>query len=198
MPGTRKDMDIAKLALRGTIGSLFVGHGTQKLFGWFGGHGVEGTGGFFETLGLRPGKRHAVAAGLSEAGGGALLALGAATPLAAAALTGTMVTAIRKVHAGQGPWVSEGGWEYNAVLIAAVIALVETGPGAPSVDRALFPNWHGRGWALAALAAGTAGSFLNDRLSAPAPEDTASAGDPDVTAAAAEQARFAQEQEIGS
>jgi putative oxidoreductase len=196
VPGTRKDMDIAKLALRGTIGSLFVGHGTQKLFGWFGGHGPTGTGGFFESLGLRPGKRHAIAAGVSEAGGGALLALGAATPLAAAAVTGTMVTAIRKVHASNGPWVSEGGWEYNAVLIAAVAALVETGPGSPSVDRTLFPNWHGKGWALAAIAAGTAGSFLNDRLSAsPPPEDTASAGDPEVTAAAAEQARFATEQE---
>jgi putative oxidoreductase len=199
VPGTRESMDIAKLALRGMIGSLFVGHGTQKLFGWFGGHGPEATGGFFEGLGLRPGKRHAIAAGVSEAGGGALLALGAATPLAAAAITGTMVTAIRKVHAPKGPWVTEGGWEYNAVLIAAVAALVETGPGSPSVDHALFPNWHGKGWALAAVAAGTAGSFLNDRLSAPAPpEDTASAGDPDVTAAAAEQARFAKEQDAAA
>jgi putative oxidoreductase len=188
-------MDIAKLALRGTIGSLFVGHGTQKLFGWFGGHGPDATGGFFEGLGMRPGKRHAIAAGTAEAGGGALLVLGAATPLAAATVGGTMVTAIRKVHAAKGPWVSEGGWEYNAVLIAALAALVETGPGSPSVDRALFPNWHGKGWAIASIAAATAGSFLIDRLSAPAPEDTASAGDPEVTAAAAEQARFAKEQE---
>jgi putative oxidoreductase len=185
-------MDIAKLALRGIIGSLFVGHGTQKLFGWFGGHGPEGTGGFFESLGLRPGKRHAIAAGAAEAGGGALLVLGAATPFAAAALTGTMATAIRKVHAPKGPWVTEGGWEYNAVLIAAVAALAESGPGRP----ALTPNWHGKGWALAAVTAGVAGSFLNDRLSAPTPpEDTASAGDPEVTAAAAEQARFAHEQD---
>lgn len=184
-------MDIAKLALRGIIGSLFVGHGTQKLFGWFGGHGPEGTGGFFESLGLRPGKRHAIAAGAAEAGGGALLVLGAATPVATAALTGSMVTAIRKVHAPKGPWVTEGGWEYNAVLIAAVAALAESGPGRPS----LSPGWHGKGWALAAVAAGVAGSFLNDRLSAAAPaQDTASAGDPDVTAAAAEQARFAHEQ----
>lgn len=183
-------MDIAKLALRGTIGSLFVGHGTQKLFGWFGGHGPEGTGGFFESLGLRPGKRHAVAAGAAEAGGGALLILGAATPVAVAALTGTMATAIRKVHGPKGPWVTDGGWEYNAVLIAAIAVLAESGPGSPSVH----PNWHGKGWALAAVAAGVAASFLNDQLSAPAPEDTASAGDPDVTAAAAEQARFAKEQ----
>src|SRR3954452_10661158 len=110
-------VNLGKLALRGVVGPLFVGHGTQKLFGWFGGHGVEGTGGFFENqLGLSPGKRHATAAGLSEAAGGALLTAGAFTPVAAAAITGTMVTAIRKAHAQNGPWVSEGGYEYNAVL----------------------------------------------------------------------------------
>jgi putative oxidoreductase len=188
-------MDIGKLALRTVVGTLFVGHGTQKLFGWFGGHGPDATGGFFEGLGLRPGKRHAIAAGAAEAGGGALLALGAATPLAATAVASTMITAIRKVHAPQGPWVTDNGWEYNAVLVAAMAALAESGPGSPSVDAALFPSWHGRRWAVATLAAATAGSFLIDRLSAPAPEDTASAGDPDVTAAAAEQARFAQEQD---
>src|SRR3954452_10036453 len=182
------------LALRATIGALFIGHGTQKLFGWFGGHGLENTGAFFESkLGLRPGRRHATLAGAAEAGGGALLALGAATPLAATAVASTMVTAIRKVHAPKGPWVSEGGWEYNAVLITAMAVLAESGPGSPSVDALLFPSWHGRRWALATLAAATAGSYLIDHLSEPAPEDTASAGDPDVTAAAAEQARLAQE-----
>ena len=188
-------MDIAKLALRAVVGSLFVGHGTQKLFGWFGGHGPDATGQFFENLGLRPGKRHAIAAGAAEAGGGALLVLGAATPLAATTVASTMVTAIRKVHAPKGPWATEGGWEYNAVLIAAMAVLAEAGPGSPSVDAKLFPNWHGRRWALATLAAATAGSYLVDHLSEPAPEDTASAGDPDVTAAAAEQARIAHEQE---
>src|SRR5512132_4091860 len=77
----RKHMNLGKLALRGVVGPLFVGHGTQKLFGWFGGHGLEGTAGFFEQgIGLRPGKRHATAAGLSEAVGGALVTLGAFTP----------------------------------------------------------------------------------------------------------------------
>lgn len=187
-------MDIGKLALRGLVGGLFIGHGTQKLFGWFGGHGPDGTGQFFEGLGLRPGKRHAIAAGAAEAGGGALLALGAATPLAATTVASTMVTAIRKVHAPKGPWVTEGGWEYNAVLIAAMATLAESGPGSPSVDSAVFPKWHGRRWALATIAGAVAGSYLIDALSEPAPEDTASAGDPDVTAAAAEQARFAKEQ----
>ena len=91
-------MDIGRLFLRGVVGPLFVGHGTQKLFGWFGGHGLDGTGGFFESLGLRPGKRHATAAGAAEAAGGVLLTLGALTPLAAAMISGTMITAIRKVH----------------------------------------------------------------------------------------------------
>src|SRR3954447_22536268 len=154
-------MNLGKLALRGVVGPLFVGHGTQKLFGWFGGHGLEGTAGFFEQgIGLRPGKRHATAAGVSEALGGALLTLGAFTPAAAGMVIGTMTTATRKVHAPKGPWVTEGGYEYNAVIIAAMVALAESGPGTPSVDAALFPRMKGTGWALLALAAGAAGSYL--------------------------------------
>src|SRR4051795_12077822 len=131
-------MSLGKLALRTTLGPLFVGHGTQKLFGWFGGHGLEGTAGFFEgKLGLKPGKRHAAAAGASEAIGGALLALGALTPVAAGLITGTMITAIRKVHLDKGPWVTNGGYEYNLTLIAAMLALTEAGPGRPSVDAAV-------------------------------------------------------------
>jgi putative oxidoreductase len=164
-------MSIGTVALRGVVGPLFVGHGTQKLFGWFGGHGLEGTGGFFESLGLRPGKRHATAAGVSEALGGALLTVGAATPLAATMVSGTMVTAIRKVHAPNGPWVTDNGFEYNAVLIAAMAVLVDRGPGSPSVDSRLFPNWRGPFWTVAMLAAATAGSFLIDALSEPAPAE---------------------------
>jgi putative oxidoreductase len=164
-------MNLGKLALRGVVGPLFVGHGTQKLFGWFGGHGLEGTAGFFESgLGLRPGKRHATAAGLAEALGGALVTLGAATPVAASMIIGAMTTAIRKVHASKGPWVTEGGFEYNAVLIAAMVALAEAGPGTPSVDTALFPKMKGTGWALLALAAGVAGSYLaTEHFNEPAP-----------------------------
>ncbi len=165
-------MDIGRLILRGVVGPLFFGHGTQKLFGWFGGHGIEGTSGFFEQLGLRPGKRHATAAGWSEAAGGALLTLGALTPAAQAMITGTMVTAIRKVHAQNGPWVTANGYEYNLTLIALSAALTETGPGRPSVDSALFGDGlKGKGWALAALAAGVAGSYLvTERLVEPGPE----------------------------
>jgi putative oxidoreductase len=157
-------MKLWRVILRVLVGGLFVGHGTQKLFGWFGGHGVEGTAGFFESLGLKPGKRNAIAAGAAEAGGGALLAAGLATPLAGAAINGTMVTAIRHVHAAKGPWSTEGGWEYNAVLLAAVFAIVEAGPGPVSLDHAFGTERSGLGWALASLGAGAAGSLALSEL----------------------------------
>src|SRR3954463_10842877 len=103
-------MKLGRTLVRLLIGGLFVGHGTQKLFGWFGGHGPDGTGQFMESLGLRPGKRNALAAGGAEAGGGLLVAAGFLTPLASTALIGTMVTAIRHVHAKNGPWSTDGGW----------------------------------------------------------------------------------------
>ena len=184
-------MNLGKLAIRGVVGPLFIGHGTQKLFGWFGGHGLEGTAGFFEQgLGLRPGKRHATAAGLAEALGGALFTLGALTPLAASMIIGTMTTAIRKVHAPKGPWATEGGYEYNAVLIATMFAIAERGPGRPSVDAAMFPRLKGTGWALLALAAGVAGSYAaTEYFSEPAPpEPAAEAPAPD------EEPRFTREQ----
>jgi putative oxidoreductase len=153
-------MGLGTIAVRGTLGPLFVGHGTQKLFGWFDGHGLEATAGGFESMGLRPGKRHAIAAGASEALGGALLTIGAFTPLAAGLITGTMVTAIRKVHAPNGPWVTSGGWEYNALIIATMAAIAEHGPGKPSVDAASFPRFKGPAWAVLAIGAGVAGSYL--------------------------------------
>jgi len=184
-------MDIGRTALRLVIGPLFVGHGTQKLFGWFGGHGLDGTAGFFEgKLGLKPGKRHATAAGASEAIGGALLTIGALTPVAAGLITGTMITAIRKVHAPNGPWVTQGGYEYNAVLIAAVLALTADGPGRPSVDAAAFPRLKGDALALATFAgAAAASAYLTADRSEPAVEVVP--GDESVTAPRHE--RFARE-----
>jgi putative oxidoreductase len=165
-------MKLGRLILRLVVGGYFVGHGTQKLFGWFGGYGPDATGQFFEGLGLRPGKRHAIAAGAAEAGGGALLVLGAATPIAASVLTATMITAILRVHLKNGPWVTNQGYEYNLVLIAAVLSLAETGPGSPSVDSALGRDTYGPGWAALALllgALGAAGAHLAAEA-APAPE----------------------------
>jgi putative oxidoreductase len=163
-------MKLGLAVLRWIVGGLFFGHGTQKLFGWFGGHGPEGTGKFFESLGLRPGRRHATAAGATEAGGGALLALGLFTPAAAAGLIGTMFTAIRKVHGPKGPWVTDGGYEYNLVLIAAVLALADVGPGDWSLDHALGTEVKGPLVALLALAGGIGGAFALTELGASEPE----------------------------
>lgn len=147
-------MSVGRFGARVLIGALFVGHGTQKLFGWFGGPGRAGTEGMMESLQMRPAKLHALAAGVTETVGGSLLALGLATPLASAALTGVMTTAIAKVHLPNGPWAANGGWEYNAVLIGAVTALAETGPGDLSLDHALGIERTGPGWAAASLALG--------------------------------------------
>jgi putative oxidoreductase len=185
-------MRFGALLIRAVVGPLFIGHGTQKLFGWFGGHGIEGTGGFFENLGLRPGKRHAIAGGTAEALGGLLITLGAATPVAATMVSSTMVTAIRKVHLSKGPWVTNGGFEYNVVLIAAMTALVETGPGPLSIDEKLLPEAHGPRWAALSLASAVVGSFLATappiNQSEEAPEthgDPAANGSGDVETAAA-------------
>lgn len=162
-------MKVGLAALRIAVGSLFVGHGMQKLGGWFGGGGLDTTGEAFESMGLRPGKAHAAAAGASETVGGALLAAGLFTPLAASLISGTMVTAIRKVHAANGPWASRGGYEYNLVLIAIVFAVTDVGPGEWSLDEALGKRRSGLGWALAQLGAGLIGSTVAITIGARAP-----------------------------
>jgi putative oxidoreductase len=182
-------MKLFRFLIRLVVGGYFIGHGTQKLFGWFGGHGLEGTGQFFEALGLRPGKRHATAAGLAEAGGGALIVLGAATPVASSVLIGTMLTAINRVHLKNGPFVSDGGYEYNVVLIAALLALVEAGPGMPSIDEALGSQTHGTKWALVSLIMGALGAAGAHAVAeaAPAPQAAAAAEQvPAQTASTAE------------
>ena len=149
---------IGRLLARGAIGALMFGHGAQKLFGWFGGHGPEGTGQFFEQVGFRPGRKHALAAGAAEAGGGALIAAGLATPVAAASVIGVMFGAIGSVHWKNGAWSSDGGFEYNAVIIAALVALTEVGPGPLSLDAVLGIERKGTRWGFGALAAGAAGA----------------------------------------
>ena len=162
--------------LRVLIGGLFVGHGTQKLFGWFGGYGPDGTGQFFESIGIRPGRRNAMVAGASEAGGGALLALGLFTPLAGALITGVMAQAIRSLKMDKGPFAQDGGWELEAVLAAAALTFAEIGPGPVSLDHALGIEHSGPGWALLALAAGIAGpTVLVEAGEAPPAETSAAA-----------------------
>jgi putative oxidoreductase len=153
-------MQIGRLIARTVIGGLFVGHGTQKWFGWFDGPGLERASATMDSLGLRPGRRNAVAASASEAIGGTMLIAGALTPLAATTLIATMITAIRTVHLKNGPWATNGGYEFNLALIAGLLALVDGGPGELSVDRRLGIHDTGARWALAALLAGTAGSTI--------------------------------------
>jgi putative oxidoreductase len=151
-------MNVARFAGRVLVGGLFMGHGLQKLKGWFGGPGLEGTEGMMEQLDMNPPRRNALAAGITETAGGALLAAGLATPLSSAALVGTMITAIRKVHWSSGPWAASGGYEYNLVLIAALLALAEEGPGDLSLDALLGIEMKGVKWSLATLALGAAAS----------------------------------------
>jgi putative oxidoreductase len=149
---------LGKLALRVALGGYFFGHGMQKLAGWFGGGGPEGTGRFFEQAGLRPGRENALVAGAAEAGGGSLLALGLFTPAAVSMLTGVMTNAIRHVHRQNGLWVSDGGVEYPVVILGALAALADSGPGRFSLDEALGTHRRGPVVTTLAMGAGWAGA----------------------------------------
>jgi putative oxidoreductase len=144
--------------LRLFLGVLLFAHGTQKLFGWFGGYGLEGTGGFFEQVGHRPGRKMAALAGLSEAGGGALLVLGLLTPFAAAAIIGVMVVASVSVHGDKGLWATNGGYELPLTNAVIALALAFTGAGSFSFDNALGLGLSGWGWGLGAVALGLIGA----------------------------------------
>ncbi|CDN41767.1 Putative oxidoreductase MhqP [Paenibacillus sp. P22] len=129
--------DTGILILRVVAGLLFAAHGTQKLFGWFGGYGIKGTAGWLESLGAKPGVLMAVLAGLSELLGGLLLALGLWVWIAAALIIIPMLVAIAKVHGANGIWATSNGYEYNLVLIAIALAVAFTGAGAYSIDAIL-------------------------------------------------------------
>jgi putative oxidoreductase len=133
-------MTVGLLIIRVVLGLLLVGHGAQKLLGWFGGHGLSGTAAFFDSVGYRPGRRMAVLAGLAEVTGGALVALGLLTPLGAAIIIGTMFAA-SAVHTGNGLWFSDGGYEMPLVYAVSAIGLGFTGPGSVSLDSMLGLSW---------------------------------------------------------
>src|SRR5882724_1866869 len=122
-------MSIGILILRLAAGLTLAAHGTQKLFGWFGGYGLTGTGGFLEQLGFVPGRRNALVAGLAETGAGLLLALGLATPVAAAVALSVMVVAGVSAHAPKGFFAHNGGYEYTLLLGVAALSVAFTGPG---------------------------------------------------------------------
>ena len=123
-------MDVGLLLLRLAVGGVMAAHGAQKLFGWFGGYGLEGTSGWLESLGFRPGRIQAAIAGWSEFLGGLLLVLGLLTPLGAAAVIGVMIVAIGSVHWEKGFFNSAGGYEFNLLLAVVAAALAFTGAGS--------------------------------------------------------------------
>jgi putative oxidoreductase len=133
--------DIALLVLRLVLGGVFAAHGAQKLFGSFGGPGIEGTAGFHEQLGIKSAKPMAILAGLAEFVGGILVIAGFLTPLAALALIVVMIVAILKVHLENGFFAASGGYEFNLVLIAVAVALLLAGSGAYGIDAALGIFW---------------------------------------------------------
>jgi putative oxidoreductase len=153
-------MSIGLLILRLVVGLTLAAHGAQKLFGWFGGYGLAGTGQFLEQLGFRPGRIQAAQAGLAEVVGGLFLAAGFLTPVGAAAIVAVMLVASVSVHLKNGFFAPGGGYEYNLVLGAAAAALAFTGPGALSLDQAFGISWSGDAWGAAALAAGLIGGAV--------------------------------------
>ncbi len=123
-------LNLGLLIIRLVFGLSFALHGSQKLFGWFGGHGIKGNAQFFESIGLKPGVPLAVMAGLGETLGGLLFAAGVFMPLAALLIIGTMIVAMVTVTAKNGFDITKGGYEYNLSIIAATLGIFLTGPGA--------------------------------------------------------------------
>jgi putative oxidoreductase len=163
-------MDLGFLLLRMVVGLTFAAHGTQKVFGWFGGHGPDATGQFMDAMGFRPGRRHALAAGYIELVSGLLLAVGFLTPLAAALIASVMMVAVATVHGKNGFFITSGGYEYNLVLSAAALSLAFSGPGVLSLDHAAGLSLHGiaSGVGAAVVAVLGAAGQLAQRQQAPA------------------------------
>jgi putative oxidoreductase len=131
-------MNIGLLLIRLVVGLTFMGHGAQKLFGWFGGHGLKGTGEWLESIGVKPGLFMAFLAGAGELAGGFLFASGLLGPVGAILIVVTMLVAIFKVHGKNGYWVTQGGYEYNLILIAIAVGVALIGPGSFSLDAIIF------------------------------------------------------------
>lgn len=132
------------LALRIPVGLIFAAHGAQKLFGWFGGYGLEGTGQWMGSIGLAPGLLMALLAGSAEFFGGLALVLGLMVRPAAAALAFAMLVAIFTVHIDKGLFVAKNGYEFGLALLAVAVSLVVTGAGRASLDAALAAMCSGR------------------------------------------------------
>ena len=133
--------DTGLLIIRVFFGLVLAGHGAQKLFGWFGGYGIKGTGGFFESIGFRPGAAFATAAGLSETGGGVLITVGLFTPFGAAAVLSAMLVAMVSVHLKNGFFAAGNGIELPFLYAVAALGIALTGAGAISLDSLLGLNF---------------------------------------------------------
>jgi putative oxidoreductase len=155
-------MDLGLLVARLVLGPLMAAHGAQKLLGWFGGHGLSGTGAFFESLGFRPGRLFALAAGLGEAGGGILLALGLLGPIGPALMLSVMTVAMVSVHWHNGLFAMSNGIEVPLLYATGAVALAFTGPGAYSLDGLLgISSLWTPVVSLAALVVGLLGGVAN-------------------------------------
>lgn len=161
--------DVGLLALRLTVGGLLAGHGAQKLFGSFGGYGLQGTAGWLESMGLKPGKAWAYMAGGGEFGSGVLTALGFLGPVGPISIWGPMLMAWNKAHAGKPIWVTAGGAELPLINMAAGAALAFTGPGRFSLDHALGIKTS-RALAAATVVGVAAGVIAGITTPQPAPE----------------------------
>jgi putative oxidoreductase len=155
-------MDGGLFIVRFVFGALMAAHGSQKLFGWFGGYGLAGTGAFFEGLGFRPGPFFAAVAGLAETLGGLLLAVGLFEPVGAMAVIAVMIVAIGSVHWRHGLFATTNGVEVPLLYASAATALILIGPGAYSLDAifGLVSVWTPALKGLA-IALGVVGGFAN-------------------------------------
>jgi putative oxidoreductase len=166
-------MDSGILALRLVFGLLMAAHGSQKLFGWFGGHGLAGTGGFFYSLGFRPGRFFAAAAALGEIGSGLLMALGLFGPVGPALMVSVMIVGAVSVHAANGLFAASNGIEMPLLYGVGAAALALAGFGAYSLDALLgLSSLWTPAVSWGALAAGILGGLANlalRRKPAPAP-----------------------------
>ena len=134
-------LDLGLLVIRVVFGLVYAAHGAQKLFGWFGGYGIAGTGGFLETLGFRPGKTFATAAGLGEFLGGLLLAFGFLGAVGPAMIVAGMIVAMVTVHWKNKFFVATNGIEHPLMYTTVAIGIALTGPGRFSLDAALGKTW---------------------------------------------------------
>jgi putative oxidoreductase len=163
-------MDTGLLLARVVLGLLMAAHGAQKLLGWFGGHGLAGTGGFFESLGFRPGRFFAAAAGATEITGGLLVAAGLLGPLGPALIISTMIVAMVTVHWAHGVFTQNNGIELPLLYAVTAAALALTGYGAISLDAVLQLSWS-REIVWTILALGVIGGVVNLAIRKTAPRE---------------------------